>query len=106
MSVILVHSPKGEILMQECSSYIKAFEIPDNLFTNMYERYSKNAVMPENGKKFINNVFDLGFSNTVNKYITPNHHEKRRLEWLKIKRILNRHFKPLLIIFNKVRGKG
>lgn len=106
VSVIIVHSPKGESVLQAVSDYLNIFAIPEKLFVNMYARYSKNAKMPENGERFMAKVFELGFSNTVNKYVEINYFEKRRLEWLRIKRIINRYFKPLLVIINIVRGKG
>lgn len=106
VSVIMIHSSKGENVLKSCADYLNVFEIPDNVFSRLYDRYSNNAKMPENGESFMAEVFETGFSNAVSKYIKPNYYEKRRLEWLRIKRVLNHHFKPVLIVINKARRKG
>ena len=90
VSIVLAHSSKGLELLQHMNDDLYIYELPDNVFTNMKERFSGCSKESPNKEKFLEQVQKMSFNAAVKNNIHSQMYTRLRFKWLKVKRILKR----------------
>lgn len=90
VSVIIGNSQKGNELLKKIKEKIFIFEIPNDVFPNMFERYSSCSEINPNRKNFFKEIETNSFSNTAKSYTKKQLYSRCRFLWLKFKRILKK----------------
>lgn len=95
ISVILVNSSKGLRLIEKTKVAMNLFQIPEDVFPNMKNRYSECHPRSNLSSIFISNVFQYGFKNAVMKTISFKDiiKERCRFQWLRLKRKIKHYLR-------------
>ncbi len=93
VSIVLTHNNKGATVLKHLDKYLNVYELPDNVFPNMIERFSGCSQANHRREQFLHQVNSETFSAAVKNNTESQLFVRLRFKWLKIKRILKRIIK-------------
>lgn len=86
VSVVISNTEKGDKFINEIKEKIFLYDIPDNVFTNMFERYSECSKVNSNKERFLYDNENKRFNKVVKSYTKNQIYARCRFIWLSVKR--------------------